>query len=101
MATIAAPVGQVPKKAARTWWKVHQWVGLKISLFMTFVLFTGTLAVVSAELDWLLEPSMRVAPSSVEGPSPGRTSPPARHASPASRRSPPSAPRLPPPLPPR
>ena len=68
MATIAAPVGQVRKKAARTWWKVHQWVGLKISLFMTFVLFTGTLAVVSAELDWLLEPSMRVAPSSVEGP---------------------------------
>lgn len=55
-------------KAARTWWTVHQWVGLKLSLFMTFVLFTGTLAVVSIEIDWLLQPSLRVAPSSVEGP---------------------------------
>lgn len=55
-------------KAARLWWVVHQWVGLKLSLFMTFVLFTGTLAVVSAEIDWLLQPSLRVAPSSVEGP---------------------------------
>ncbi|MBO6767396.1 MAG: PepSY domain-containing protein [Erythrobacter sp.] len=55
-------------KAARTWWKVHQWVGLKLSLFMTFILFTGTLAVLSAEIDWLVQPSLRVAPSSVEGP---------------------------------
>lgn len=55
-------------KAARTWWKVHQWVGLKLSLFMAFILFTGTLAVVSHEIDWLLQPSLRVAPSSVEGP---------------------------------
>lgn len=55
-------------RTARRWWKVHQWVGLKLSLFMTFILFTGTLAVVSAEIDWLLQPSLRVAPSSVEGP---------------------------------
>lgn len=55
-------------KAARTWWKVHQWVGLKLSLFMTFILFTGTLAVVSAEIDWLIQPSLRVDPASVEGP---------------------------------
>lgn len=55
-------------KAARTWWAVHQWVGLKLSLFMAFVLFTGTLAVMSHEIDWLLQPSLRVAPSSVEGP---------------------------------
>lgn len=55
-------------KAARTWWVVHQWVGLKLSLFLTFILFTGTLAVVSHEIDWLLQSSLRVAPSSVEGP---------------------------------
>ena len=55
-------------KAARRWWSVHQWVGLKLSLFMTFILFTGTLAVLSHEIDWLLQPSLRVAPSSVEGP---------------------------------
>ena len=53
---------------ARTWWVVHQWVGLKLSLFLTFILFTGTLAVVSHEIDWSLQPSLRVAPASVEGP---------------------------------
>ncbi|WP_145916986.1 PepSY domain-containing protein [Erythrobacter sp. QSSC1-22B] len=57
----------VPKRA-RNWWVVHQWVGLKLSLFLTFILFTGTLAVVSHEIDWLLQPSLRVAPASVEGP---------------------------------
>lgn len=53
---------------ARGWWVVHQWVGLKLSLFLTFILFTGTLAVVSHEIDWLLQPSLRVTPASVEGP---------------------------------
>jgi hypothetical protein len=43
-------------------------VGLKLSLFMAFILFTGTLAVVSHEIDWLLQPSLRVAPASAEGP---------------------------------
>lgn len=47
---------------------MHQWVGLKLSLFLAFILFTGTLAVLSAEIDWLLHPTLRVAPSSVEGP---------------------------------
>lgn len=64
-----SPVRAKPApKAARAWWAVHQWVGLKLSLFMTFVLFTGTLAVMSHEIDWLLQPSLRVAPSSVEEP---------------------------------
>jgi uncharacterized iron-regulated membrane protein len=69
MATIAAPSSRpASRKASRVWWAVHQWVGLKLSLFLTFVLLTGTLAVVSHEIDWLLQPSLRVAPSSVEGP---------------------------------
>lgn len=56
------------RKTARLWWTVHQWVGLKLSLFMAFIMFTGTLAVVSHEIDWLLQPSLRVAPASAEGP---------------------------------
>ncbi|WP_373489922.1 PepSY-associated TM helix domain-containing protein [Parasphingorhabdus sp.] len=64
---VAARARPAPK-AARTWWKVHQWVGLKLSLFLTFILFTGTLAVVSAEIDWLLQPSLRVSPATVAGP---------------------------------
>ncbi|WP_211276746.1 PepSY-associated TM helix domain-containing protein [Erythrobacter tepidarius] len=56
------------RKTSRIWWTVHQWVGLKLSLFMAFIIFTGTLAVVSHEIDWLLQPSLRVAPASAEGP---------------------------------
>ncbi len=62
------PAPKAAPKAARTWWVVHQWVGLKLSLFLTFILFTGTLAVVSIEIDWLLQPSLRVSPASAEGP---------------------------------
>ena len=42
--------------------KIHQIVGLKLSIFMTFVLFTGTLAIFSDELDWLLNHKIRVNP---------------------------------------
>jgi len=56
------------RKTSRLWWTVHQWVGLKLSLFMAFIMFTGTLAVVSHEIDWVLQPSLRVAPASAEGP---------------------------------
>lgn len=44
------------------WWWVHHWLGLKLVLFMTFVLLTGTLATVAHEIDWLLDPAMRVMP---------------------------------------
>ncbi len=65
---VAPRIKPAAPSRARGWWVVHQWVGLKLSLFLTFILFTGTLAVVSHEIDWLLQPSLRVAPSSVEAP---------------------------------
>ena len=68
---LGVPAGLRPakkRKTSRLWWTVHQWVGLKLSLFMAFIMFTGTLAVVSHEIDWLLQPSLRVAPASAEGP---------------------------------
>ncbi len=69
MATVAAPSRPAsrPKKTSRVWWHVHQWVGLKLAIFMSFVCLTGTLAVLSSEIDWLFQPSLRVAPSTVEG----------------------------------
>ena len=70
MATLAAsdrPALKPKKKTSRVWWHVHQWVGLKLAIFMSFVCLTGTLAVLSSEIDWLLQPSLRVAPSTVEG----------------------------------
>lgn len=56
------------RKSSRVWWTVHQWVGLKLSLFMAFIMFTGTLAVVSNEIDWLLQPSLRVAMATAQTP---------------------------------
>jgi uncharacterized iron-regulated membrane protein len=53
----AEPVGK-----RRLWWIVHGWVGLKLSLFMAWVLLTGTFAVFSNEMDWLAQPAMRVQP---------------------------------------
>ncbi len=45
----------------RMWHTVHSWVGLKLSMFMSFVLITGTLAVFSPEIDWMLTPEMRAS----------------------------------------
>lgn len=66
--TRSSPVRKRVAGGAKLWWTVHQWAGLKLALFMTFVMFTGTLAVFSHEIDWLLRPALRVAPSTVTGP---------------------------------
>lgn len=58
----AVPASAKPVKARRLWWHVHQWAGLKLAIFSAFVFATGTLAVVSAEIDWLLHPGLRVSP---------------------------------------
>ncbi|MGL6159800.1 PepSY-associated TM helix domain-containing protein, partial [Microbulbifer sp.] len=44
------------------WYRLHSWAGLKLSLLLSFVLVTGTLATVSHEIDWLFNPAMRVQP---------------------------------------
>lgn len=65
----AAPAARRGKpKAARLWWAVHQWVGLKLAILLSFVFLTGTIAVFSNEIDWLLRPAMRVDPATVAGP---------------------------------
>lgn len=51
-----------PQKRRSLWWIVHSWAGLKLSIFLTFILATGTLAVFAHEIDWLVTPAMRVAP---------------------------------------
>ena len=43
----------------RLWFTAHSWLGLKLSLLMTFILATGTVAVFSYEIDWLITPEMR------------------------------------------
>ena len=61
-ATPAAPASPAKTASRRLWFDLHSWIGLKLSLFMSFVLVTGTLAVLAHEIDWLLNPPMRVQP---------------------------------------
>lgn len=39
---------------------VHSWLGFKLCILMTVISATGTLAVVSNEIDWLIDPQLRV-----------------------------------------
>jgi uncharacterized iron-regulated membrane protein len=57
--SVSGKAGKAAKKRS-LWWVVHHWAGLKVSLFLTFVLATGTLATLSHEIDWLMIPEMRV-----------------------------------------
>lgn len=43
----------------RQWFDWHSWVGLKLSILMSFVLITGTFATVSSEIDWLFNEAVR------------------------------------------
>lgn len=44
---------------------IHSFFGLKVTLILTLVLASGTVAVIAHELDWLLIPQMRVTPGEV------------------------------------
>ncbi len=48
----------------RRLYKLHTWVGFHLAWVMSLVLFTGTFAVVSHEIDWLFHDEMRVTPPS-------------------------------------
>jgi len=47
----------------RRWLDWHRWAGLKLFILLSFVLITGTLATISHEIDWLIDPARRVAPA--------------------------------------
>jgi len=53
-----------PKKKESTprrrLYRIHTWLGFHLAWFMSLVLITGTFAVVAHEIDWLIQPSMRV-----------------------------------------
>ncbi|AWF81593.1 peptidase [Microbulbifer sp. A4B17] len=49
------------KKA--TWYQWHHWLGVKLSILLCFILASGTLAVISHELDWLTQPNLRAKPT--------------------------------------
>lgn len=52
------------KTARRKLYELHSWVGFHLALLMGVILFTGTIATISNEIDWLFQHDMRVAPGS-------------------------------------
>lgn len=64
--TLSAPALGVRRKRAFSWTRaayvVHSFIGLKLTIFMIVVLLSGTLAVLSQEIDWVLYPETRATP---------------------------------------
>ncbi|MEM1132122.1 MAG: PepSY-associated TM helix domain-containing protein [Pseudomonadota bacterium] len=54
--------GKKKKSQRRKLYDLHTWVGFHLTFIMTVVLFTGTIATLSNEIDWLLQHDMRVTP---------------------------------------
>ncbi|MEM9982051.1 MAG: PepSY-associated TM helix domain-containing protein, partial [Bacteroidota bacterium] len=47
----------------KTFFRLHSWIGVKLSILFFIVCFSGTLATLSHEMDWLFNPATRATPS--------------------------------------
>ncbi len=55
------PATPARKSSGLPWFTWHAWLGYKLSILMFAICLTGTIATVSNELDWLLNPMLRIA----------------------------------------
>lgn len=46
----------------KAFFRAHGWIGLNTGLLLFVICFSGSIATLSNEIDWLLNPAMRVAP---------------------------------------
>ncbi len=51
-----------PSTPKRRLFYLHSWLGFNLAFIMSVVLLTGTIAVIADEIDWLVQPPMRVSP---------------------------------------
>lgn len=61
----AAPARRKKGSLARLWLLVHGWLALPIWAYVFFICVTGTIATVSHEIQWLINPAVRA--SQIEG----------------------------------
>jgi uncharacterized iron-regulated membrane protein len=50
------------KLKKKTFFQLHSWIGTKLSILFFIVCFSGTLATLSYEMDWLFNPDSRATP---------------------------------------
>ncbi|MEL7025312.1 MAG: PepSY-associated TM helix domain-containing protein [Pseudomonadota bacterium] len=55
-----------PRTTRQRLYELHAWTGFHLAVVMFVVLFTGTFATISNELDWLVQDDMRVTPGDEE-----------------------------------
>ncbi|SFC23434.1 Uncharacterized iron-regulated membrane protein [Flagellimonas taeanensis] len=49
-------------KAKKVFFNIHSWIGIRLSILFFIVCFSGTLATLSHEMDWLFNPNIRAVP---------------------------------------
>jgi len=52
----------IKRPSNQFWFKVHGWIGVQLGILLFVILFSGTLATVAHEIDWLLNPAFRATP---------------------------------------
>lgn len=56
------PKKKKKKTARKKLYELHTWVGFHLAVIMFVVLFTGTVATIANEIDWITQHDMRVSP---------------------------------------
>ncbi|MDT7829763.1 PepSY-associated TM helix domain-containing protein [Pricia sp. S334] len=46
----------------KTFFKIHSWIGINLGILFFIVCFSGTMATLSREMDWLANPAARASP---------------------------------------
>src|SRR5262245_7839111 len=68
MSTVQAAARKKSRKTSSLWFAVHGWLGLPIWAFLFLICLTGSVATISQEIIWLIDPAARANPPSSDAP---------------------------------
>src|SRR5688572_31413101 len=57
-----------PWLSNRRLFQIHGWLGINLGLLLFIVCFSGTIATLSREIEWLVNPAVRASPPSDAAP---------------------------------